>query len=61
VFCGTGLVALLLLPGDSPLFIGGAFAATGEMNVGLLLVVMISGSMGLVGPVMLTCGDRLAR
>lgn len=39
--------------------------ATGEMNVGLLivllLVVMISGSMGLVGPVMLTCGDHLAR
>ncbi|MFP3759013.1 hypothetical protein SB751_34605, partial [Cupriavidus sp. SIMBA_020] len=28
-------------PGDSLLFIGGAFAATHEMNLGLLLVLLI--------------------
>ncbi|KAG8152005.1 DedA family protein [Burkholderia catarinensis] len=48
VFCETGLVVFPFLPGDSLLFIGGAFAATGEMNVGvliaLLLVAAISGN-----------------
>jgi len=41
VFCETGLVVLPFLPGDSLLFIGGAFAATHEMNLGLLLVLLI--------------------
>jgi membrane-associated protein len=41
VFCETGLVVLPFLPGDSLLFIGGAFAATGAMNIGLLLVLLL--------------------
>ncbi|CAG9236341.1 Protein DedA [Paraburkholderia tropica] len=41
VFCETGLVVLPFLPGDSLLFIGGAFAATHEMNLGLLLTLLI--------------------
>ncbi|WP_322070844.1 DedA family protein [Paraburkholderia bannensis] len=41
VFCETGLVVLPFLPGDSLLFIGGAFAATHEMNLGALLTLLI--------------------
>lgn len=41
VFCETGLVVLPFLPGDSLLFIGGAFAATHEMNLGALLILLI--------------------
>ncbi|WP_322014983.1 DedA family protein [Paraburkholderia sp. J12] len=41
VFCETGLVVLPFLPGDSLLFIGGAFAATHEMNLGALVVLLI--------------------
>ncbi|WP_345812952.1 DedA family protein [Paraburkholderia sp. PREW-6R] len=41
VFCETGLVVLPFLPGDSLLFIGGAFCATGEMNLPLLLVLLL--------------------
>ncbi|HVE09115.1 MAG TPA: DedA family protein [Paraburkholderia sp.] len=41
VFCETGLVVLPFLPGDSLLFIGGAFCATGEMDVGLLIVLLV--------------------
>lgn len=41
VFCETGLVVLPFLPGDSLLFIGGAFAATGDMNVGVLIVLLL--------------------
>lgn len=41
VFCETGLVVLPFLPGDSLLFIGGAFCATGEMNISLLIVLLL--------------------
>jgi membrane-associated protein len=41
VFCETGLVVLPFLPGDSLLFIGGAFAATHEMNLGALIVLLL--------------------
>ncbi|HDR9251995.1 DedA family protein [Burkholderia vietnamiensis] len=41
VFCETGLVVLPFLPGDSLLFIGGAFAATGDMNVGALIALLL--------------------
>ncbi|KNH06690.1 DedA protein [Candidatus Burkholderia brachyanthoides] len=41
VFCETGLVVLLFLPGDSLLFIGGAFAASHEMNLGALIVLLL--------------------
>ena len=39
VFCETGLVVTPFLPGDSLLFITGAFAAKGSLNI--FLVVMI--------------------
>jgi membrane-associated protein len=41
VFCETGLVVLPFLPGDSLLFIGGAFCASGQMNLGLLIVLLL--------------------
>ncbi|MFP3565299.1 DedA family protein [Paraburkholderia sp. SIMBA_030] len=41
VFCETGLVVLPFLPGDSLLFIGGAFCAAGAMNIGLLIVLLL--------------------
>jgi len=40
VFCETGLVVLFFFPGDTLLFIGGAFCATGEMNLGLLMFLL---------------------
>jgi len=48
VFCETGLVVLPFLPGDSLLFIAGAFCATGAMNewllMGLLMVAAVGGN-----------------
>lgn len=48
VFAETGLVVFPFLPGDTLLFIGGAFAATGELNIwllmGLLLFAAIAGN-----------------
>ena len=41
VFCETGLVVAPFLPGDSLLFIAGALAAVGGMDVNLLAVVLI--------------------
>jgi len=41
VFCETGLVILPFLPGDTLLFIAGAFCASGAMNAGLLVVLLI--------------------
>lgn len=46
VFCETGLVVLPFLPGDSLLFIGGAFCATGEMDLGLLIVLLLVAAVG---------------
>lgn len=40
VFCETGLVVTPILPGDSLLFAAGAFAARGDLNMGLLLVLL---------------------
>jgi membrane-associated protein len=45
VFCETGLVVLPFLPGDSLLFIGGTFCATGEMNLGLLILLLLVASI----------------
>jgi membrane-associated protein len=41
VFSETGLVILPFLPGDSLLFIGGAFCATGQLNLGLLILLLL--------------------
>ncbi|MGH8808009.1 MAG: VTT domain-containing protein [Noviherbaspirillum sp.] len=41
VFCETGLVVFPFLPGDSLLFIAGAFCATGAMNEWLLTALLI--------------------
>lgn len=41
VFCETGLVVMFFLPGDSLLFIAGAFCANGVMNVWLLMFLLI--------------------
>ena len=48
VFCETGFVVLFFFPGDTLLFIGGAFCASGAISVwalmGLLVVAAVSGS-----------------
>lgn len=38
VFCETGLVVAPLLPGDSLLFVAGAFAAAGRLDLAVLIV-----------------------
>lgn len=40
IFCETGLVVTPFLPGDSLLFATGALAATGVLDVGLLLLLL---------------------
>jgi membrane-associated protein len=48
VFCETGLVVLFFFPGDTLLFIAGAFCATGEMSypllMGLLILAAVTGN-----------------
>lgn len=46
VFCETGLVVLPFLPGDSLLFIGGAFCAPGSMDIGLLNGLLLVAAIG---------------
>jgi membrane-associated protein len=41
IFCETGLVVLFFLPGDTLLFIAGAFCATGEMHLGVLIALLV--------------------
>jgi membrane-associated protein len=41
VFCETGLVVLPFLPGDTLLFIGGAFCATGAINIWALIALLL--------------------
>ncbi len=41
IFCETGLVIAPFLPGDSLLFIAGALAATGGMDVHIVVVLLI--------------------
>ncbi len=40
IFCETGLVVLPFLPGDSLLFVVGAFAASGALSLPLLIVLL---------------------
>ena len=41
VFAETGLVIFPFLPGDTLLFMGGAFCATGGMHAGLLIFLLV--------------------
>ena len=41
IFCETGLVVTPFLPGDSLLFIAGAFAGSGQLHIGLLCVILV--------------------
>ena len=45
VFCETAFVVFPFLPGDSLLFIGGTFCATGAMNPWLLVVLLVIASV----------------
>jgi membrane-associated protein len=41
VFCETGLVVLPFLPGDTLLFVAGAFCASGAMNIWVLMALLV--------------------
>ncbi|QOY93911.1 VTT domain-containing protein [Massilia sp. UMI-21] len=45
VFCETGLVLLFFFPGDTLLFIAGAFCATGQMNYPLLMALLVTAAV----------------
>ena len=45
IFCETGLVVMPFLPGDSLLFVAGALAATGGMDIGVLIAVLLSAAV----------------
>ena len=45
IFCETGLVIFPFLPGDSLLFVAGAVAATGGMDVGVLCLVLFAAAI----------------
>ena len=45
IFCETGLIVLPFLPGDSLLFIAGAFCATGAMHPVLLCALLITAAV----------------
>jgi membrane-associated protein len=50
VFCETGLVVTPFLPGDSLLFVAGAVAAAGDMNIGAVMATLIAAAL---------CGDNV--
>jgi len=50
VFCETGLVVTPFLPGDSLLFVVGALAAAGGMDIGLVMALLVSAAL---------CGDNV--
>jgi membrane-associated protein len=44
IFCETGLVVTPFLPGDSLLFVAGALAASGNMHVHTLFLILVAAS-----------------
>jgi len=50
VFCETGLVVTPFLPGDSLLFVVGALAAAGGMDLALVMALLVSAAL---------CGDNV--
>ena len=50
VFCETGLVVTPFLPGDSLLFVVGALAAAGAMDIVLVMALLVSAAL---------CGDNV--
>jgi membrane-associated protein len=50
VFCETGLVVTPFLPGDSLLFVVGALAAIGNMDIFLVMAVLVAAAL---------CGDNV--
>jgi len=50
VFCETGLVVTPILPGDSLLFVAGAVAAAGGMNIAAVMAVLVCAAL---------CGDNV--
>ena len=50
VFCETGLVVTPFLPGDSLLFVAGAVAAVGDMNIFAVAATLIAAAL---------CGDNV--
>jgi membrane-associated protein len=50
VFCETGLVVTPILPGDSLLFVAGAIAAAGGMDISLLMATLVAAAL---------CGDNV--
>ena len=50
VFCETGLVVTPFLPGDSLLFVAGAVAAAGDMNIAAVMATLIAAAL---------CGDNV--
>lgn len=45
IFCETGLVVLFFFPGDTLLFIAGALCAVGEMNLGVLMLLLVTAAV----------------
>ena len=50
VFCETGLVVTPFLPGDSLLFVAGAVAGAGDMNIVALMATLVAAAL---------CGDNV--
>jgi membrane-associated protein len=50
VFCETGLVVTPFLPGDSLLFVVGALAAAGGMDIGVVIALLVAAAL---------CGDNV--
>jgi membrane-associated protein len=45
IFCETGLVIMPYLPGDSLLFVAGALAGAGYLNIEILLIALIAAAV----------------